>query len=151
VRFAGYLEAEGDPATLADVTLANARAFVAHLQGKTSRYADHDFRPEQAGGLSPRTIHAYVRTLKTFGNWLHEEGFVAASGIPWLHAHLCRHTFAVRYLMNGGDVMTLRLILGHTSLDVTQLYLHLAETHVQVQHSRFSPMDRLVRNRGSSA
>ncbi len=39
--------------------------------------------------------------------------------------------------------MTLRLMLGHTSLDVTQLHLHLAEAHVQVQHSRFSPVDRL--------
>jgi integrase/recombinase XerC/integrase/recombinase XerD len=65
------------------------------------------------------------------------------AGVPRLHAHLFRHTFAVRYLMNGGDVMTLRLMLGHTTLDVTQMYMHLAEAHVKVQHSRFSPVDRL--------
>lgn len=41
--------------------------------------------------------------------------------IPGLHAHLCRHPFAVRYLVNGGDVMTLRLVLGQTSLEVTQI------------------------------
>jgi site-specific recombinase XerD len=66
-----------------------------------------------------------------------------AASIPRLHLHLFRHTFAVRYLMNGGDVMTLRLILGHTTLDVTRLYLHLSESHVQVQHHKFSPVDRL--------
>ena len=43
--------------------------------------------------------------------------------------------------------MTLKLILGHTSLEVTQMYLHLAESHVQVQHSRFSPVDRLEMGR----
>ena len=65
------------------------------------------------------------------------------AGVPRLHAHLFRHTFAVRYLMNGGDVMTSRLILGHSTLEVTQMYMHLAATHVQVQHHKFSPVDRL--------
>ena len=65
------------------------------------------------------------------------------AGVPRLHAHLFRHTFAVRYLMNGGDVMTLRLILGHATLDVTQMYMHLAESHIKIQHHKFSPVDRL--------
>jgi hypothetical protein len=39
--------------------------------------------------------------------------------------------------------MTLRLILGHTTLEVTQMVMHLAESHIQVQHSKFSPVDRL--------
>ena len=45
--------------------------------------------------------------------------------------------------MNGGDIMTLRQILGHATLEVTQMYMHLAEAHVKVQHHRFSPVDRL--------
>lgn len=39
--------------------------------------------------------------------------------------------------------MTLRLILHHTTLDVTQMYMHLAESHIQLQHSKFAPVDRL--------
>ena len=66
-----------------------------------------------------------------------------SSGIPRLHAHLFRHTFAVKYLMNGGDVMSLRMILGHTDLSVTQVYMHLAQSHIQIQHQKFSPLDRL--------
>jgi len=66
------------------------------------------------------------------------------AGIPRLHPHLFRHTFAVKYLINGGDVMTLRLILGHATLEVTRTYVHLAEAHVQVQHHRFSPVDRIL-------
>ena len=34
-----------------------------------------------------------------------------ASGIERLHAHLCRHTFAVNYIMNGGDLSSLKEIL----------------------------------------
>jgi integrase/recombinase XerD len=50
--------------------------------------------------------------------------------------------------MNGGDVMSLKRILGHTTLDVTQTYIRLAEAHVKVQHQRFSPVDRLGLGRG---
>ena len=65
------------------------------------------------------------------------------NGVPRLRAHLLRHTFAVSYLTNGGDLMTLRLLLGHTTISTTQLYLHLAGKHLEVSHSKFSPVDRL--------
>jgi site-specific recombinase XerD len=83
---------------------------------------------------TPLTYQGFRQVIKRLGK---------AAGVPRLHPHLFRHTFAVRYLMNGGDIMTLKLILGHTTLEVTQMYLHLAEAHVQVQHNRFSPVDRL--------
>lgn len=35
------------------------------------------------------------------------------SGVKRLHVHLCRHTFATNYLINGGDVFSLQQILGH--------------------------------------
>ena len=68
------------------------------------------------------------------------------AGVPRLHPHLFRHTFAVKYLMKGGDVMTLRRILGHTTLEVTQIYMHLADTDIKIQHSKFSPVDGLDLN-----
>jgi site-specific recombinase XerD len=38
-------------------------------------------------------------------------------------AHAFRHTFAYNYLKNGGDVMKLSLLMGHSSLTVTEGYL----------------------------
>ena len=61
-RFARYL-ANGDEATLSDVTVHNARAFVAWLQQKDTRYEGHCLRPTEDGGLSPSTVHSYVRAL----------------------------------------------------------------------------------------
>jgi len=65
------------------------------------------------------------------------------SGIKRLHAHLCRHTFATNYLINGGDVFSLQQILGHTSLEMVRRYVTLASAQVRVQHRKFSPMDRM--------
>lgn len=66
-----------------------------------------------------------------------------SSGVRRLHAHLFRHTFAVKYLMHGGDVMTLQRILGHESLEVTKRYLSLTSVQVQLKHDSYSPVDIL--------
>jgi len=66
-----------------------------------------------------------------------------SSGVNRLHAHLFRHTFAVKYLMNGGDVMTLQRILGHESLEITKRYLSLSNAQVKIRYDSFSPVDRL--------
>jgi site-specific recombinase XerD len=66
-----------------------------------------------------------------------------SSGIERLHAHLCRHTFAINYLLNGGDVFSLKEILGHTTLEMVNQYLHFTTAQISVLHHRFSPMDRL--------
>jgi len=71
------------------------------------------------------------------------------SGVARLHAHLCRHTFATRFLINGGDVFTLQQILGHSTLEMVRHYVNLASNHVVIQHQKFSPLDRLNLRRNS--
>lgn len=51
---------------------------------------------------------------------------VRNTGIERLHPHLLRHTFATSYIMGGGNLETLRLLLGHFDYSVTRKYLHLA-------------------------
>ena len=60
-----------------------------------------------------------------------------------LHAHLCRHTFATRFLINGGDVFSLQQILGHSTLEMVRHYANLASSHVVIQHQKYSPLDHL--------
>ena len=65
------------------------------------------------------------------------------SGACRLHAHLCRHTFATRFLINGGDVFTLKQILGHSTLEMVRHYVNLASSHIAIQHQKYLPLDRL--------
>ena len=41
--------------------------------------------------------------------------------------HSLRHSFATYYLMNGGDILILKSMMGHKSLLSTSIYIHLAQ------------------------
>jgi integrase/recombinase XerD len=58
--------------------------------------------------------------------------------------HIFRHTFALNYLLNGGDIFSLQKILGHSSLASVRVYLNLSSGDVKKQHIRFSPVDNLA-------
>ena len=60
-----------------------------------------------------------------------------------LHPHLLRHTFATLFILNGGDIVTLQMILGHTTLEMSLQYLHLAKQLQLAEQSRFSPLTNL--------
>ncbi len=51
------------------------------------------------------------------------------SGVSRVHAHLLRHTFATSYIIGGGSLEKLRLLLGHSDYSVTKNYLHLGNQY----------------------
>ena len=57
--------------------------------------------------------------------------------------HVLRHSFAVQFLRNGGDVFSLQKILGHTSLDMTRHYAELAQSDVDKKMKAFSPAESI--------
>lgn len=67
------------------------------------------------------------------------------SGVPRICAHLLRHTFATRYLENGGDMYTLQQILGHTSLEMVKKYVHSTTRKTLPNFPKYSPLDNLKR------
>lgn len=57
--------------------------------------------------------------------------------------HTFRHTMAVTFLRNGGDVFSLQRILGHSQLEVLRGYINLAQSDISRVHQRNSPADNL--------
>lgn len=57
--------------------------------------------------------------------------------------HVARHTFATNFLIAGGRVEVLQKILGHSKIDETMIYVHIAEsvTNVQIYN-----MDNIINN-----
>ena len=73
MRFCNFA---GQP-KLKDVTVDTARAFVASLQAQEVKFTNHPWNQPVHEKLSVFTIHGYVRALKAFSAWLHEEGFTS--------------------------------------------------------------------------
>lgn len=89
------------------------------------------FVGRDGGGVTENAIRCFFQDLKK------------ATGITRLHPHLLRHTFATNYLLNGGNLEALRLLLGHSDIQTTQRYLHLAEYMKILQKQHISLVDSL--------
>ena len=51
--------------------------------------------------------------------------------------HSLRHSFATYFLMNGGSLLTLQSMLGHTNLNTTTIYLHLSQNFNQLEGIKY--------------
>ena len=60
-----------------------------------------------------------------------------------VHPHRFRHSFALHFLRNGGDALTLRMLLGHTTLQMVSRYVQLAAIDLKAVHAKASPADHL--------
>jgi site-specific recombinase XerD len=57
--------------------------------------------------------------------------------------HILRHTFAIRYLVNGGDPFSLQELLGHEDMATVKIYMRMNDETIQEQKRKFSPGDHL--------
>ena len=66
--------------------------------------------------VSPRTVGNFFTELKKEYNLP-----------PEITEHSVRHSFATFYLMNGGDLIALKSMMGHKTLNSTTIYLHMSQ------------------------
>ena len=62
-----------------------------------------------------------------------------------LYPHLLRHTFATSFIMGGGNIEILRILLGHSDFNVTKNYIHLANQYSLLNYDIYR-LDKCVFN-----
>ncbi|MEQ4672209.1 tyrosine-type recombinase/integrase [Providencia manganoxydans] len=73
------------------------------------------------------------------------EGALKKAGIDLpkgQRTHVLRHTFASHFMMNGGNILVLQQILGHSTIIMTMRYAHFAPDHLDAAVS-LNPFDRV--------
>ena len=112
--------------------------------GKTARKAVWRYLVDREDGEEP---YAPLFTTKT-NRPLNKGALLqviralgAKAGIKRCYPHRFRHTFAITYLRSGGDLFTLKSLLGHASLDMVEHYARVAEVDVAQAHRKASPVD----------
>lgn len=88
---------------------------------------------EKWGSFGTSTISAFRRAVDRSGVQLPQGQC----------AHILRHTFASHFVMGGGHLLTLQKILGHSTINMTMRYAHLASDHLEdaVRLNPFSVVD----------
>jgi len=112
---------------------------VTFVKTKSKRVRTVPISPELAGRVSAYLAAngSFSISMRAFRNGLKASGIVLPRGQA---SHVLRHTFASHFIMNGGDIVTLSKILGHSSLVVTMRYAHLSPSHFK-EAVRFNPLD----------
>lgn len=76
--------------------------------------------------LTPRSIERIIKT------------YAAKAGITKkLTPHVLRHVFATDLLNNGADIRSVQQMLGHASINTTQIYTHITDSHLRDVHKKF--------------
>lgn len=90
----------------------------------------------KSGYLFPGTYKKEVMNSKTIINYFSviKYNYSLDENISF---HSLRHSFATYYLSNGGSLLTLKSMLGHTHLNTTTIYLHLSQNFNQLEGIKY--------------
>lgn len=65
-------------------------------------------------------------------------------GVMKTSIHLFRHTFAKKWIMNGGDIFRLQKVLGHSSLDIVKEYINIFGEDLQKDFYKYNALEELT-------
>lgn len=85
----------------------------------------------------PITMGSVTQRLRTY---VHQAGITKRGA-----CHVFRHTMATLMLEGGADIRYIQEMLGHRSLNTTQIYTRVSQTQLKDVHNRTHPAAKLTR------
>lgn len=152
---AGLRKSEVIGLTIEDVDLDQKRVTVFGKGRKTrilgiptaARYIRKYLRTREKGKGTDHLFYTYgthepisIHTMNAMFRRLAD-----LTGIPHLHPHRLRHTMATTIYRDSGDIRLVKDLLGHSSLQTTERYVHTDVDHMVEQHERYSPLKKLLK------
>ena len=93
-----------------------------------SRSSDYLFLNKDGNKLSDRYVRNIINDI-----------IVKASIQMHVHPHMLRHTFATDMLNNGADLVSVKEMLGHESLNTTSIYTHVSDDKIREIYNMAHP------------
>lgn len=91
-----------------------------------AKFKGKDSKEEKTLRLTPRSVQRMVKY------------YAAKAGIiKDVHPHTLRHSFATDLLINGADIRSVQMMLGHSSITTTQIYTHITNQQLKEVHKAF--------------
>lgn len=92
----------------------------------------YDMLPKRRGRL-------FSDAYESFENAVQRAGIELPKGQL---THVLRHTFASHFMMNGGNILVLKEILGHSTVEMTMRYAHFSPSHLESAVT-FNPLNSI--------
>lgn len=90
--------------------------------------SDYLFLNKDGGVISTRYIRKII------------DDIIIKAGIMYnVSPHMLRHTFATEMLNNGADLVSVRDLLGHASLNTTSIYTHVSDEMIRKVYNNSHP------------
>lgn len=128
-----------------DVDLKQRKIFIRAKEDWIPKTGEREIPIDDAlfkviGNLKPKSLKKFLNKkvfeLKRYGkshNFLRRELIKIAKIAEienFTQLHSLRHTFASHLIMNGVDLTTVKTLLGHSDIQTTMIYAHLAPNHL---------------------
>lgn len=127
---ARWSEIEG----LNQAQVAPGRITFTRTKSNKSRYIP--ISPDLYAQIPKRRGRLFRDCYRYFETALDKAGIVLPEGQC---THVLRHTFASHFMMNGGNILVLKKILGHSTITMTMRYAHFAPDHLE-DATRLNPL-----------